>query len=68
MDELVAQAEVILTKYAEKRAYELSDQFKDKELCMITFNLYKSLILEGARVFQEELLNLIDDGSKNQRR
>lgn len=68
MDELVAQAEAILAKYAEKRAYELSDQFEDKELCMITFNLYKSLILEGARVFQEELFNLIDNGSKNQRR
>ena len=54
----IAVIEARITKQAEKVAYEVTEPCEDRELQTKMYEAIKSYIIYGARLFQEELLNL----------
>lgn len=57
----IAVIEARIAKQAEKVAYEITEPCKDRELQTKMYEAIKSYIIYGARLFQEELLNLKND-------
>lgn len=57
----IAVIEARIAKQAEKVAYEVTETCKDRELQTKMYEAIKSYIIYGARLFQEELLNLKND-------
>lgn len=57
----IAVIESRITKQAEKVAYEVTEPCEDRELQTRMYEAIKSYIIYGARLFQEELLNLKND-------
>lgn len=57
----IAVIEARIAKQAEKVAYEVTEPCEDRELQTKMYEAVKSYIIYGARLFQEELLNLKND-------
>lgn len=57
----IAVIEARIAKQAEKVAYEVTEPCEDRELQTKMYEAIKSYIIYGARLFQEELLNLKND-------
>lgn len=57
----IAVIEARISKQAEKVAYEVTEPCEDRELQTKMYEAIKSYIIYGARLFQEELLNLKND-------
>lgn len=57
----IAVIEARISKQAEKVAYEATELFEDREVQTKMYEAIKSYIIYGARLFQEELLNLKND-------
>lgn len=57
----IAVIEARISKQAEKVAYEVTEPCEDRELQTRMYEAIKSYIIYGARLFQEELLNLKND-------
>lgn len=57
----IAVIEARIAKQAEKVAYEVTEPFEDRKLQTKMYEAIKSYIIYGARLFQEELLNLKND-------
>ena len=57
----IAVIEARITKQAEKVAYEVTEPCEERELQTRMYEAIKSYIIYGARLFQEELLNLKND-------
>lgn len=57
----IAIIEARISKQAEKVAYEVTEPCEDRELQNKMYEAIKSYIIYGARLFQEELLNLKND-------
>lgn len=57
----IAAIEARISKQAEKVAYEVTEPCEDRELQTKMYEAIKSYIIYGARLFQEELLNLKND-------
>lgn len=57
----IAVIEARISKQAEKVAYEVTESCEDRELQTWMYKAIKSYIIYGARLFQEELLNLKND-------
>lgn len=60
-DTEIAVIEARISKQAEKVAYEVTEPCEDRELQTKMYEAIKSYIIYGARLFQEELLNLKND-------
>lgn len=60
-DDILAQAEENVKRRAARAAYLCSEKFDNSETQRAAFTLYKDFIMLGARMMQEELLNLNSD-------
>lgn len=55
-DDQIAIIEERVTKRAEEISYQITEQYGDRRIQATMYELIKSYIIHGARLFQEELL------------
>jgi hypothetical protein len=59
--EQISIIEERIAKKAEEISYQVTEQYGDRRIQATMYELIKSYIIHGARLFQEELLNLKDN-------
>lgn len=63
-DEQIAAIEERIAKKAEETAYRVTEHYDDGRIQATMYELIKSYIIHGARLFEEELINLTDYETK----